>query len=295
MPESRFSSRTKEDAPVLPSSADVGEGGVARAVLRMRVVCSLPPSHQAYLFEEIRKLCSEYLRKERRRTSEVAPEELLSEIYQKLFGQVILENEDVSEYPNFAESVDPGHDRRVIWLVQEIGGYEAIGHRYEDILRQRFGRSLPGGGRRIVQAADGGGALEVGGQRDEQHTSLQEEDANRAWNGLLIMARVQFKPEDDVSKLLQLLAEEPDVLDDSNTQWPINSMVLLLNERFPPPSWRADRVDNAKRRLMNWIGRLMRDNGLDATDLEGLFARVARRRQAGKREPIKLRNHKLAN
>ena len=46
---------------------------------------------------------------------------------------------------------------------------------------------------------------------------------------------------------------------------------------------------------MNWIGRLMRDNGLDATDLEGLFARVARQKEASEQEPIKLRNHKLAN
>jgi hypothetical protein len=32
---------------------------------------------------------------------------------------------------------------------------------------------------------------------------------------------------------------------------------------------------NAKKRLLNWVQRLMRQNGLDATDLEALFARVA--------------------
>ena len=40
-------------------------------------------------------------------------------------------------------------------------------------------------------------------------------------------------------------------------------------------------MDNAKRRLVNWIGRLMRKNALDATDLEGLFAAVARKTKRG--------------
>jgi hypothetical protein len=34
---------------------------------------------------------------------------------------------------------------------------------------------------------------------------------------------------------------------------------------------------------MNWINRLMRNNGLDATDLEGLFARVARKQEFDRR------------
>jgi hypothetical protein len=56
-------------------------------------------------------------------------------------------------------------------------------------------------------------------------------------------------------------------------------IVTLLKERIPPPTWNSDRVDNAKRRLLTWINRLMRKNGLDATDLEALFARVARERE----------------
>ncbi len=36
------------------------------------------------------------------------------------------------------------------------------------------------------------------------------------------------------------------------------------------------RVENAKKRLLNWVQRLMRQNGLDAADLEAVFARVAR-------------------
>jgi hypothetical protein len=62
---------------------------------------------------------------------------------------------------------------------------------------------------------------------------------------------------------------------------PIKKMIDLLNERFPPPSWTDDRVDNAKRRLMNWINRLKQKNGLDTTDLKDLFARVARTKEKG--------------
>jgi hypothetical protein len=225
----------------------------------------------------------------------VTPEELRSEIYLKLLGPPILANDNLPELPKWTPSRDPQHDRRVIWLIQEIGGYEAIGHRYEDILRERFGRSLPGRGRRIVQPGKGDEPLEVGGEQDE-HATLREEDASCAWSGLLIMGNLQFKPEDDVSSLLQLLADDPSILDNSsNTQWPISKIASLLNDRFSPPLWGVERVDNAKRRLMNWISRLMRDNGLDATDLEALFAGVARKKKAREQESIKLPIHKLAN
>jgi hypothetical protein len=38
--------------------------------------------------------------------------------------------------------------------------------------------------------------------------------------------------------------------------------------------------------LLKWISRLMQKNGLDATDLEALFARVARREDDSKRVPL---------
>ncbi len=46
-------------------------------------------------------------------------------------------------------------------------------------------------------------------------------------------------------------------------------------QSLPPRTWTGDRADNAKRRLLKWIKRLMRKNGLDEVDLETLFARVA--------------------
>ena len=109
---------------------------------------------------------------------------------------------------------------------------------------------------------------------------LQEVDARRVWRGLLVTADLQFERNDDVSMLLRLLADVPDILEGSTGgQWPVKKIVTLLNDRFPPPIWNGDRVDNAKRRLLNWINRLMRRNGLDATDLEALFARVAREKE----------------
>jgi hypothetical protein len=38
-----------------------------------------------------------------------------------------------------------------VWLINEIGGLDAIAHRHEDIARQRHGRFQPERGRRLVQ------------------------------------------------------------------------------------------------------------------------------------------------
>jgi hypothetical protein len=94
--------------------------------------------------------------------------------------------------------------------------------------------------------------------------------------------------------LLRLLAENPGLLHNSSGgQWPISGITAELNDRFPPPSWTSDRVDNAKRRLVNWIKRLKRENGLDDVDLEGLFARVARQQEGGNRaSPTKLYDYR---
>jgi hypothetical protein len=57
-------------------------------------------------------------------------------------------------------------------------------------------------------------------------------------------------------------------------------------EQTVSASWTDRRVDNAKKRLLKWISRLMQKNGLDATDLEALFAGVARQEDDGKRVPL---------
>ena len=69
----------------------------------------------------------------------------------------------------------------------------------------------------------------------------------------------------------------PEMLDRSHgSRWPVGRLVTILNAEFSPPPWSDDRVENAKKRLLNWVQRLMRQNLLDATDLEAVFARVAR-------------------
>jgi hypothetical protein len=286
VPESQMSNRNSYSAAVFPFPSD-GGGGLARGHLRLHVLWSLPEGHQRYLFEEVHKLCRNHLRSQRVPPSEMTPEELVSEVWQKLLGTVRLLNDEAPDsFPvNPADwSVDPHipeRDGRVVWLVEEIGGSEALAHRCEDILRQRYGRSLPGRGRRFLQLS-----CEDEIDPDPSGTKpLEETDIRYVWRGLLATAALVFPPSDDVSMLLRLMAEDPDILgDSSNGRWPVRLLVALLNSRFPPPTWNGDRVDNAKRRLINWISRLMRKNRLDATDLEALFAKVTHQQESGVRE-----------
>jgi hypothetical protein len=286
VPESRFSSRNTHGASVPPSPIRSGEEGVVRGELRLRVLLSLPATHQRYLFEKVSVLCSTYLRKEGVPLSELTPRELLSEVWLKLLGTASLD--ETEEFTGAAapewtlDPQAPERDGRVVWLVQEIGGAGAIAHRHEDIRRERFGRAKPEVGRPIVQPGVEDETAELGSDPNQAIT-LQQKDADRAWRGLLATANKQFQQRDDVSMLLRLMNDVRDILEDSSSQWPVNRIVALLNQRFPPPTWTDRRVDNAKRRLVNWINRLMQKNGLDATDLEALFARVARREEDGKR------------
>jgi len=219
----------------------------------------------------------------------MTPEELLSEIWQKLLGAVPLHSEETSRLssPDPKEaSIDadaPERDGRVVWLIDQIGGFESMAHRREDILRRRFGRALAGSGRRVVQPQSDGDFSEMTSDADAPSV-LDAADRPRIWRGLIATAELEFRQDDDLSMLLRLLGENPGILQDSSAgQWPIKELVGELNNRFPPPSWTDGRVDNAKRRLMNWIKRLRRENGLDDVDLEALFARVARELERGGR------------
>jgi hypothetical protein len=220
--------------------------------------------------------------------TDLSPEELVSEIFQKLLGAVSLDERGDDVAAASAEwSVAPDApecDGRVIWLIGEIGGSDAIAHRCEDIQRQRYGRSDPTrGGRRIVQIE---GQIDDIGWEPDQPRMLQQLDAPHIWYGLLITVDQQFHQHDDISMVLHLLNDVRDIFDDTSSQWPVKRMMALLNERFPPPNWTEDRVDNAKRRLIKWIKGLMQKNGLDVTDLEDLFARVARQRGRSERKSL---------
>src|SRR5262245_12503621 len=228
----------------------------------------------------------------------MTPEELLSEVWQKLLGAVSVQSEEGvdSSAPDPTQvSIDadaPERDGRVVWLINEIGGSAGIAHRREDILRRRFGRASGGNGRPLVQPRSDGEFTEIMSDADAT-SGLEAADGALVWRGLLATAGLEFAPNDDLSKMLQLLAEHPEILQDSSGgQWPITTLVVRLNNRYPPRTWTSDRVDNAKRRLLNWIQRLKRKNGLDEVDLEALFARVARQQERGSpTSPNRLHRH----
>ena len=282
VPGMPFSSRNEND---VRSFGGADRSGQERAELRLRVLRSLPTRHQRYLVGEIRKLCNDFLRSQRVPSSEMTPEELLSEVWQKLLGAVSVQSEERSSAPEPTQvSIDanaPERDGRVVWLIDEIGGAVAMAHRREDILRRRFGRGSAGNGRRLVQSLTDGEFTEITSDADAPR-ALEAADGVLVWRGLLATAALEFGQSDDVSKLLNVLAEHPETLQEcSGGQWPITDLVVQLNNRFPPRTWTRDRVDNAKRRLLKWIKRLMRQNGLDEVDLEALFARVARQQERG--------------
>jgi hypothetical protein len=292
VPESGPPSRYFNDGTASPVVADSGGAGATRAGLRLRVLRSLPRTHQQFVFEEIHKLSRLYLRNRRVPAAELTSEELVSEIWQKLLGTVSLgPSNEAPESAPADWSIDPRapeRDGRVVWLIDEVGGVDALSHRHEDIQRQRFGRFLPERGRRIVQHETERATSEIRVDPEEGR-SLTETDARRVWRGVLITAGLEFQPADDVWMMLRLMADSPDILDaSSGQQWPIKEIAALLNLRFSPPPWTDRRVDNAKKRLVNWISRLMRKNGLDPVDLEAVFARVARRHEPKEPELLDL-------
>jgi hypothetical protein len=278
MPESRLSSRISLGAPVSSHSASGPGEGAARGELRLLVLRSLPQSHQRYLFSEIRTLCSDYLCRNRISSQEITADELLSEVWLKLVGKVALSNDEDLPALNPAEwSMDlhmPERDGRIVWLIEEIGGSIALSHRRADVRRRLFGR-----GRAPVQIGDDEDLIDIE-PCPEDDTNLRAVDARRVWAGLLAVASEEFAPEEDVAKLLRVLARVPEIFDEcSGTRWPIGQLVALLNEHFPPPDWKHRRVENAQRRLDNWINRLMKRNALDPIGLQALFARVARQQE----------------
>jgi hypothetical protein len=186
---------------------------------------------------------------------------------------------------------DPKRDGRVAWLISEVGGMRALSHRYEDMRRQRWGRWQDTGYRTVQisalqshnhsEAQDEGetiarfadGSIQLQSDPEEPR---QLDDTRLAWIGLLVCAQTQFPPDDDVSVLLDLLAHDPDVQAGFGSEWPVTQIVQALNAARPARAWDDHRIENAKKRLRNWIGRLKRDQGLDMTDLLALFVRYAR-------------------
>jgi hypothetical protein len=272
VPESPISGRNRHRDSARVSSTEVG---AARGQLRLRVLCSLPSTHQIFLFEKIKTMCSLFLRNNRVSHSEVSAEELLSEIWAKLIGTAVLPDEestsDVLEQSAFTNSDNPSDDGRVVWLIEEIGGSAAFAHRYSDVERRKFGRT-----RRTRQLDDEDENItdpNGNNERDADATDIQ-----LVWRGFIIAAAQQFAYSDDVSRLLKLMTDEPHLFDHSmGERWPVKQIVVALTRQSSDQAWNDRRLENAKRRLMRWVQRLMQENRLDPIDMRAMFARIARR------------------
>src|SRR5262249_47310176 len=152
-----------------------------------------PQTHRSYLFDEVQKLCRDHLRNRRVPLSEISPEELISEVWEKFLGTMSLPDDKEEPFSDPSEwTIDlqsPELDGRVVWLnreMQELCGAQALAHRCEDIRRKLHGRALPEGGRRIVQL-DEENDFSKRGVEAEQESVLREADSRQVWRGLLLM------------------------------------------------------------------------------------------------------------
>jgi hypothetical protein len=258
---------------------DLKAGGTTR----LSVLNSLPRQHQDYFFEAVRKLCTAYVASRGTPVADRESEslELFSEVMAKLLGATAAGDvphagaKDGEEFkPDFMVQNDPKQDARVAWLVAEIGGRQALAHRREDIRRKLYGRWKEGS-YKVEQLADEN-VTELAVDPIDPH---DDEDNRRAWRGLLAAAKSEFKPHEDVSILLQLLASDTEVQAGFGSEWPVTQIIDTLNRRKPARPWNDDRVDNAKKRLRGWIGRIRRNYQVDPVDLMHIFAQYARKQE----------------
>ena len=285
-----------------------------RGEMALRVLHSLPAQHEKYFYQEIRRRCMNQMASLGVPLAErsSAAGELLSEVMAKLLGvgsstgaesdaqradQIarVFDGEQLPSAASFQTNADdPEKDERVHWLIQEVGGRRALNHRFEDIRRRRWGRAQGFGYRMVQISALSNAGPEADRDEDilaqqEQRDGQQEEnedphhnrDIRRAWTGMLAVASTRFKPHEDARKLLDLLARDPDVQAGFGLEWPVRKIVDALNIMDPDPPWNDDRIENAKKRLRNWIGGIKREYGLDQTDLLALFARYGRSAASG--------------
>lgn len=246
----------------------------AREAARLHVLNSLPQRHADYFYAEVRQLCA---RSVRRSESSSEASELFSEVMAKLLGITRVDwsaGERVDGEIAFAAAAheDPNRDGRVEWLLSEIGGMLGLKHRKQDIWRWLTGGKPGEGGTRFTQLEPK--HVETWGEDAVEPHHV--DDVRLAWLGLLELAKSVFQPEEDAAILLRLIATDSEIRDAFSDRWPIGAIMTALNRSHPSRPWTDDRVENAKRRLMNWIGRLGGGNGLDQTDAMALLARHAR-------------------
>jgi hypothetical protein len=260
---------------------DTKAGGTAR----LSLLNGLPRQHQDYFFEAVRRQCASYVASRGTPVAERESEslELFSEVMAKLLGATAAgegQGAEVAEAANEMPSkdwkvhTDPKQDGRVAWLIAEIGGRTALAHRREDTRRRLYGRWREGGYRTDQLADEHTADLAV-----DPIDPLEDEDNRRAWRGLLAAATTQFKPNEDVTVLLDLLASDAEIQAGFGSEWPVRQIVDTLNGRKPEKLWNDDRVDNAKKRLKSWIARLRKTYQVETADLLHIFAQHARKQE----------------
>lgn len=266
---------------------DMRAGGPTRlsvlnSLPRLSVLNSLPRQHQDYFFEAARRACAAYVASRGTPVADRESEslELFSEVMAKLLGASAsgegqhADAMDEGPKPDWTAHTDPKLDGRVAWLVSEIGGRQALGHRHEDIRRRLYGRWREGS-YRVDQLAEEH-TVDLAVDPIDPH---EDEDNRRAWRGLLAAAKSQFEPNEDVTVLLDLLASDLEIQAAFGSEWPVRQIVDTLNQRKPARLWNDDRVDNAKKRLKGWIGRMRQTYQVEAADLMHIFAQHARRQE----------------
>jgi hypothetical protein len=252
--------------------------------VRLAVLQSLPRRHQEHFFEEVRKLCAKFISSQRIGSAadrESESLELFSEVMAKLIGAAKVGNDEkVGNLPEIGHDPaawscndDPQLDERVVWLIGEVGGTNALRHRHEDIRRRRYGRWRDG--YRDMQLGDEHIEEMVADPVEPHH----DRDVKRAWLGLLDLAEREFTPDGDVTVMLQLLASRSDIQDGFASEWPVKQIVEALNATGPDKLWHDDRVENAKRRIRNWLSRIKKAQNLGEIELMALLARYGRLRE----------------
>ena len=113
------------------------------------------------------------------------------------------------------------------------------------------------------------------GRLQEDHEDPHHDrDVRRAWAGMLAAASKPVQATRGRAKTFATFSRDPDVQADFGAEWPVRKIADALNIIDPDPPWNDDRIENAKKRLRNWIGGMKRDHGLDQTGSHGLVRTV---------------------
>jgi hypothetical protein len=280
--------------------------GLSAAELRLSAWSELPDRHRNEVCRQIRMRCETFISMSRvdRRQRKSEVDNLFSEVVAHLLRATSLRRDDAAmsgettmitqanERSNAApassaqpwlgrgrlDAWEPMRDARVIWVVEETCNRQALFHRYEDMRRRDRGGKWHGSGYPLV-TVDEQTMEQLSGHYDpaeNEADALQLEESRRAWAGLVALVVKQFGADDDVAAMVRTLAEDSETQDAFGSQWPIGQIAEALGKRQPGQTWTDDRVENAKRRLTKYIGKIRKAHGLDAVDLRALLVRYAR-------------------